>query len=83
MKQGMNESYEKGVANHSAPSFALGTAAASPPYGLTPISKGETMSIQRHFNEEKKTVVLTYAGHQITPELNVNDPKQILGKLRW
>jgi len=26
MKQGMQESYEKGVANHSAPSFALGTA---------------------------------------------------------
>jgi hypothetical protein len=24
MKQGMQESYEKGVANHSAPSFALG-----------------------------------------------------------
>jgi hypothetical protein len=23
MKQGMQESYEKGVANHSAPSFAL------------------------------------------------------------
>jgi hypothetical protein len=23
MKQGMEESYEKGVANHSAPSFAL------------------------------------------------------------
>jgi hypothetical protein len=23
MKQGMKESYEKGVANHSAPSFAL------------------------------------------------------------
>ena len=26
MKQGMKESYEKGVANHSAPSFALGIA---------------------------------------------------------
>ena len=26
MKQGMEESYEKGVANHSAPSFALGTS---------------------------------------------------------
>ena len=26
MKQGMEESYEKGVANHSAPSFALGIA---------------------------------------------------------
>ena len=25
MKQGMKESYEKGVANHSAPSFALDT----------------------------------------------------------
>jgi hypothetical protein len=25
MKQGMQESYEKGIANHSAPSFALHT----------------------------------------------------------
>jgi len=29
MKQGMKESYEKGVANRSAPSFALPTARCS------------------------------------------------------
>ena len=36
------------------------------------------MSIQRHFDQAKNTVVLTYAGNPITPELNMNDPKQLL-----
>src|ERR1700733_5367830 len=48
MKQGMQESYEKGVANHSAPSFALGIArctAKRTPVRLGSSSKaGRTMA---------------------------------------
>ena len=54
MKQEMQESYEKGVANHSAPSFALGTAKrkqgwiASPPVCLLVqnIDRSKTAAMQ-------------------------------------
>jgi hypothetical protein len=36
------------------------------------------MSIMRVFNETKGTVVLTYAGQPITPEMNPKDPEQVL-----
>lgn len=39
------------------------------------------MSVQRHFDQANQTVVLTYAGNPITPELPLNDPKQILDAL--
>jgi hypothetical protein len=35
------------------------------------------MSISRVFDKEKGTVVLTYGGKPLTPELNLNDPKQL------
>ena len=36
------------------------------------------MAIYREFDEAKGTVVLLYKGQPITPELKVNDPKQLL-----
>lgn len=36
------------------------------------------MAITREFDEEKGTVVLSYSGKPLTPEINVNDPKQLL-----
>jgi hypothetical protein len=36
------------------------------------------MAIMREFDEKTGTVVLKYGGQPITPELNPNDPKQIL-----
>ena len=39
------------------------------------------MSIVREFDEEKGTVVLKYKGRQLTPELNLNDPKQLFDVL--
>jgi hypothetical protein len=40
--------------------------------------EGIAMAIFRTFHEAKGTVVLTYKGEPITPELKVNDPKQLL-----
>jgi hypothetical protein len=39
------------------------------------------MSIFRQFDQKKGTVVLTYGGQPLTPELNINDPKQLLDEL--
>jgi hypothetical protein len=39
------------------------------------------MAIARIVDETKGTVVLTYAGDPITPEMNVRDPNQILDVL--
>ena len=39
------------------------------------------MAIFRDFNEDRRTVVIRYKGEPITPELDVNDPKQLLDVL--
>jgi hypothetical protein len=39
------------------------------------------MAIMRVADEKKGTVVLTYAGKPITPEIDPNNPKQILDVL--
>ena len=39
------------------------------------------MPIFRQFDETNETVVLTYAGRPLTPELKIDDPKQILDVL--
>ena len=36
------------------------------------------MAIFRQFDESKGTVILTYKGEPITPEMKVDDPKQLL-----
>ena len=36
------------------------------------------MAIFRQLDESKGTVVLTYKGDPITPEMKVDDPKQLL-----
>ncbi len=36
------------------------------------------MAIVRQFDDKKGTIVLMYKGIPLTPELNVNDPKQLL-----
>jgi hypothetical protein len=38
----------------------------------------KTMAIARIFDQAKGTVMLTYKGQPLTPELNTNDPKQLL-----
>ena len=39
------------------------------------------MAITREFDDTKGTVMLFYKGEPLTPELDVNDPKQILDVL--
>ena len=39
------------------------------------------MSIARQFDQNKGTVVLTYGGKPLTPELKIDDPKQLLDEL--
>lgn len=39
------------------------------------------MAIVREFDQAKGTVVLMYKGQPLTPELSVNDPKQLLEAL--
>lgn len=39
------------------------------------------MAIVREFDQKKGTVILKYGGQPLTPELNVNDPKQLLDVL--
>ncbi|HZW94483.1 MAG TPA: hypothetical protein VFF64_16150 [Candidatus Eremiobacteraceae bacterium] len=39
------------------------------------------MSIFKQFDNSKGTVVLTYGGKPLTPDLKINDPKQLLDEL--
>ena len=39
------------------------------------------MAITREFDDTKGTVMLFYKGEPLTPELDLNDPKQILDVL--
>lgn len=36
------------------------------------------MAVVREFDQAKGTVILKYKGEALTPELNVNDPEQLL-----
>jgi hypothetical protein len=40
-----------------------------------------SMSIFRIIDPDKQTVILTYAGRQLTPEMDINDPAQLLDVL--
>jgi hypothetical protein len=45
------------------------------------LSYSLSMAIMRIFDVEKGTVSLTYKGEPISPEIDVNDPKQLLDVL--